>query len=195
MSDQSIWDVYGDILTSMAFYHLTSFFLCCGLFCSSFLWISLTTRQLVSFYIYLAAFATVPLSYFMNAYTVSFALTRNPMEFDVSMFPFSILFSKINITLHSWKFFNVLFRCDVVKTSADNVISQILDIFSHELGLFSTQLTLFRPKNSIGLKKRLKSYEKLPKICQIILSADVFTSKQNLTKHSTVPPGNFFTKW
>ena len=51
---------------------------------------------------------------------------------------------------------------------------------------FKTQLTLFRPKNSIGFEKRLNSCEKMSKICKIILSADVFTSKQNLGKHSTV---------
>ena len=39
------------------------------------------------------------------------------------------------------------------KTSADNVILQNFHIFSHDFSLFSTQLTLFRPKNSIGLKK------------------------------------------
>ena len=43
--------------------------------------------------------------------------------------------------------------CFVAKTSADNVILQIFDIFSHDFSLFSTRLTLFRHKNSIGLKK------------------------------------------
>ena len=43
--------------------------------------------------------------------------------------------------------------CFAVKTSADKMILQIFDIFSHDFSLFSTQLTLFRPKNSIGLKK------------------------------------------
>ena len=38
-------------------------------------------------------------------------------------------------------------------TSADKMISRTFDIFSHEFCLFSTQLTLFRPKNSFGLKK------------------------------------------
>ena len=41
----------------------------------------------------------------------------------------------------------------VVKTSADNMIWQIFDIFSHEFNRYSSQLTLFRPKNSIGLRK------------------------------------------
>ena len=41
----------------------------------------------------------------------------------------------------------------VVKTSTDKMILQIFYIFSHECSLFSTQLTLFRLKNSIGLKK------------------------------------------
>ena len=36
------------------------------------------------------------------------------------------------------------------------------------------------------VEKRLKSCEKKSKICQIILSGDVFTTKQNLGKHSTV---------
>ena len=43
--------------------------------------------------------------------------------------------------------------CFVVKTSADNVILQIFDKMTHDFSLFSTQLTLFRPKSSIGLKK------------------------------------------
>ena len=43
--------------------------------------------------------------------------------------------------------------CFVVKTSADKMIWQIFDNFSHDFSLFSTQLTLFSPKNSIGVKK------------------------------------------
>ena len=66
------------------------------------------------------------------------------------------------------------------------MILQIFDVFSHDFRLFSTQLTLFRPKNSIGLKKRLSSCEKMSKNSKIILSADVFTTKQNIAKHSTV---------
>ena len=34
----------------------------------------------------------------------------------------------------------------------------------------------------------------MSKICQIILSADVFTTKQNLGKHSTVPCNRTFSK-
>ena len=58
--------------------------------------------------------------------------------------------------------------CFVVKTSADNVILQIFDIFSHDFSLFSTQLTLFRPKNSNWFEQRLNSCEKMSKICKII---------------------------
>ena len=43
--------------------------------------------------------------------------------------------------------------CFVVKTLAYKMALQIFDIFSHDFCLFSTQLTLFWPKNSIGLKK------------------------------------------
>ncbi len=42
--------------------------------------------------------------------------------------------------------------CFIVKTSADNVILQIFNIFTNELSLFSTQLSLLRNKNSIELK-------------------------------------------
>ena len=63
--------------------------------------------------------------------------------------------------------------CFVVKTSADNVILQFFDIFSHEFSLFSTQLTLFSPKKLNWIEKRLNSCEKMSKICKIILSADV----------------------
>ena len=55
-----------------------------------------------------------------------------------------------------------------IALSADKMNWPIFDIFSHDFSLFSTQLTLFRPKNSIGLKKRLKSCEKMSKICEII---------------------------
>ena len=47
-------------------------------------------------------------------------------------------------------FLEVLFRC---KTSADNVILQIFDIFTHELSLFSTKLSFYALIKSIGLKK------------------------------------------
>jgi len=40
--------------------------------------------------------------------------------------------------------------CFVVKRSADKMILQIFDIFSHDFSLFSTQMTLFGSKNSIG---------------------------------------------
>jgi hypothetical protein len=44
-------------------------------------------RQLVSFYTYLLAFATVPLSYLMNSFTVSYILASDPMV----QLPFSLL--------------------------------------------------------------------------------------------------------
>ena len=60
--------------------------------------------------------------------------------------------------------------CFVVKTSADDVIWQIFDICSHEFSLF------FKPIEFLGLykvnwvEKRLKSCEKMSKVCEITLS-------------------------
>ena len=67
--------------------------------------------------------------------------------------------------------------CFVVKTSADNVILPIFDIFTYELSLFSTQLSFYALIKSIGLEKRLNSLVKMSKICQITLSADVFDNE------------------
>ena len=66
------------------------------------------------------------------------------------------------------------------KTSADNAIWQFFDIFTHELSLFSTQLSFYALIKSIGLEKRLKSLVKMSKICEITLSADVFSPNQNI---------------
>ena len=54
----------------------------------------------------------------------------------------------------------VLFRCENVGRQRD---FEIFDIFLNDLSLFSTQFTLFRPKNSIGLKKDWSHVRK----CQI----------------------------
>ena len=51
--------------------------------------------------------------------------------------------------------------------------------------------SFFKPIELLGLnkvnwvEKRLKSCEKMSKICKITLSADVFTTKHNLRKHFT----------
>ena len=53
--------------------------------------------------------------------------------------------------LHSGMFSKVLFRCENIGRQDD--FANFLT-FSHMISVFfSTQLTLFRPKNSIGLKK------------------------------------------
>ena len=76
---------------------------------------------------------------------------------------------------------NVILRFGfVVKTSADNVILQIFDIFSHELSLFSTQLSFYALTKSIRLIKRLNSLVKMWKICKISLSAEVLFSCENI---------------
>ena len=68
-------------------FFFSSFMLCFNLFWFSMLWVSLHTRQLVSFYTYLLAFATVPLSYLMNSFTVSYIIASDPMV----QLPFSLL--------------------------------------------------------------------------------------------------------
>merc|ERR1719242_2550106 len=79
-------------MTSIGFCHLVSFMMCFNLFWFSMLWVSLTTRQLVSFYTYLLAFATVPLSYLLNSFTVSYILASDPMV----QLPFSLLSTNLD---------------------------------------------------------------------------------------------------
>ena len=79
--------------------------------------------------------------------------------------------------------------CFVVKTSADKMILPIFDIFSHESSLFFKPIEFLGLNKVNGIEKRQKSCKKMSKICQITLSADVFTTGQNLAKHSTVHRG------
>lgn len=92
LDEASVWEAYGDIIHGQAFYHFISFMMCFNLFWFSMLWVSLHTRQLVSFYTYLLAFATVPLSYLMNSYTVSYILASDPMV----QLPFSLLSTNLD---------------------------------------------------------------------------------------------------
>ena len=60
--------------------------------------------------------------------------------------------------------------------------------FSHMNFVFFHINWVFRPKKKVNwVEKRLKSCEKMSKICGIILSVDVFPRNQNLAKHSIVP--------
>ena len=76
--------------------------------------------------------------------------------------------------------------CFVKKTSADKMILQIFAIFSHEFSRFSNPIEFLGLSKVNWVEKRLKSDLKMSKICEIILSTDIFTTKQNLRKHSTV---------
>ena len=81
---------------------------------------------------------------------------------------------------------NVFLRCSFdVKTSADKMICKFLT-FSCMNSVFFQTNWVYRPKKVNWVKKKLNLCKKLSKICKIILSADVFTAKQNLRKHSTV---------
>ena len=91
---------------------------------------------------------------------------------------------KWRTALHSGMFCKVLFHCENVGRQDD------LANFWH---FFTWIQAFFNPIEFLGLKKvnwvekRLKSCEKMSKLSKIILSADVFLTKQNHGKHSTVP--------
>ena len=76
--------------------------------------------------------------------------------------------------------------CFVVKMSADNVILQIFDIFSHEWSLFSTQLSFYAFIKSTELKKDSIHWWKCQKFAKSRYRPTFSQRKQNLRKHSTV---------
>lgn len=78
LANESMWETYGDIISSIAFNHFVSFCLCFNLFWFSILWVSLTTRQLVSFYYYLMVAAILPTSYLLNSHIVNLICNKEP---------------------------------------------------------------------------------------------------------------------
>ena len=66
--------------------------------------------------------------------------------------------------------------------------AQIFDIFSYEFSLFVKTIEFLGLNKVNWVEKRLKSCEKMSKICEMTMSADVVTTIQNLKKHSTVQP-------
>ena len=91
--------------------------------------------------------------------------------------------TKFSSLLHSGMFPKVLYRCENIGRQDES------GNFWHFLKWIQS---FFKPIEFLGLnkvnwvEKRLNSYEKMSKISKIILSADVFTTKQNLDKHSNV---------
>ena len=94
MDDQTLWLTYGEAIMTIFFNHLATFGLFLNLFGFSMLWVSLTTRQLVSFYTYLIAFATVPLSYLLNTLTVNQIVARDSTLSEKPLIPISLFFGK-----------------------------------------------------------------------------------------------------
>jgi hypothetical protein len=92
--ESSFFEEYSSTLSTIAMTHVVSFVSCINLFWCSLLWISLTTRQLVSFYTYLLAFSCVPLSYMANLYTIDLIKNRDPMLDDEPAWPLSRLLGK-----------------------------------------------------------------------------------------------------
>ena len=82
--------------------------------------------------------------------------------------------------------------CFVVKTSADKMILHIFDIFSHDFSHFSTQLTLFRPKNSIGLKKDWNHVRNCQKFAKSSCRPMFSQRNKTLQNLPLCPGGKFF---
>ena len=94
--NEEFWKEFGSWGNWRAVSHLASFFTCFSLFWFSVVWIGLTTRQLVSFYTYLLAFACVPLSFLANCYTMNTLYHDVRLE-KVSYFPLFTILSKFLI--------------------------------------------------------------------------------------------------
>ena len=77
--DETFMAFYKDYITSIAFNHLFSFTTCLSMFWFSMLWISLTTRQLLWFYMYMCTLACLPISYFVNNYSIELIRKSSPM--------------------------------------------------------------------------------------------------------------------
>lgn len=88
--NESNWQHYGDVISSIAFNHFVSFCLCFNLFWLSILWVSLTTRQLVSFYYYAMVAAILPTSYLLNYHTINLICNKEPQVIN----PITLLLCK-----------------------------------------------------------------------------------------------------
>ena len=77
--DETFMAFYKDYITSIAFNHLFSFTTCLSMFWFSMLWISLTTRQLLWFYMYMCTLACLPISYLVNNYSIELIRKSSPM--------------------------------------------------------------------------------------------------------------------
>ncbi len=73
--EANLWAEYSDPFLSMMLSHTVNFLSCTLLLGTSLLWISLTTKQLVTFYTYLLALSCVPLSYLTNFYITNSVMT------------------------------------------------------------------------------------------------------------------------
>ena len=76
--EASFWAFYKDILSTIAFNHFVSVMACLILIGFSMLWISLTTRQLLWFYLYIGTLTCLPMSYLVNNFTVEAVRNRSP---------------------------------------------------------------------------------------------------------------------
>ena len=147
LNEESFWKEYGSVLTTIAFNHFVSFAACANLFWFSLLWIGLTTRQLVSFYTYMMAFACVPLSFLANCYTM------NLLHTDV----------RINNYLDTptyFPLFNILRRFLVHTIRKVKLMSKNSNLTKPQLfHEFFTQffLTIFLVKSKLSTAKKSKT--------------------------------------
>ena len=78
--DETFIAFYKDLITSIAFNHLFSFATCLSMFWFSLLWSSLTTRQLLWFYMYMCTLACLPISYLVNNYSIELIRKNSPID-------------------------------------------------------------------------------------------------------------------
>ena len=88
--EETFMAFYKDIITSIAFNHLFSFATCLSMFWFSMLWISLTTRQLLWFYMYMGTLACLPISYLVNNYSIELIRKNSPINLEEANGPISI---------------------------------------------------------------------------------------------------------
>ena len=133
LNEESFWKEYGSVLTTIAFNHFVSFAACANLFWFSLLWIGLTTRQLVSFYTYMMAFACVPLSFLANCYTMNLLHTdvriNNYLDTPTYFPLFNILRKSVIILKEKNIFINYIiikFGLSQIFDSDENFIKSII---------------------------------------------------------------------
>ena len=119
--EQSMWEHFKDIYAVIAFNHFVSVLTCLNLFWFSMLWISLTTRQLLWFYLYIGTLACLPTSYLVNKFTID-AIRSGTVAIQNSepgLVWIHNFIRKLSNTLWKFKKFFLLLRFSVISVLKD----------------------------------------------------------------------------